>query len=321
MSHVIPHILPSRLPAGVSVVVPVYNAEQSLRILTDRLVKLLRETGKDFEILFVDDGSRDNSWNVIGALAASHPFVRGFQMMRNYGQHNALLCGIMRARYSVVVTMDDDLQNPPEEVPKLLAKLDSGLDVVYGVPERETHGLLRDLASQITKITLQRAMGAQTARHVSAFRAFRTQLRWAFENYRGSYVSIDVLLTWGTANFGMLHVKQAPRIAGTSSYTVGKLLTHALNMITGFTTIPLQFASIVGLVFTCFGLFVLCFVLLRYLLQGSMVPGFPFLASLITIFSGAQLFALGIFGEYLARIHLRTMDRPSYAVRSTTELP
>jgi glycosyltransferase involved in cell wall biosynthesis len=311
---------PDGLRPGLSVVVPVLNAERNLGELAHRLRTVLSAMGVDYEFIFVDDGSLDGSWILIDRLAQADKAVRGFRMMRNYGQHNALLCGIREARFSVTVTMDDDLQNPPEEIPKLMAAFDDSLDVVYGAADIEMHGLLRNLASQITKIALLKAMGAQTARHVSAFRAFRTEVRRAFENYSGPYVSIDVLLTWGAGRFGMVRVKHAPRLRGVSNYTVWKLLQHAMNMMTGFTTIPLQMATLMGLSLTIFGFLVFCLVLTRYLLEGDVAPGFPFLACIIAIFSGAQLFALGIFGEYLARIHLRTMDRPSYSVRSTTDV-
>lgn len=305
----------------ISVVVPVYNSEESLPLLVARLEPVLRSCAERFEILLVNDGSRDGSWRVIEQLAAAHPWVRGVNLMRNYGQHNTLLCGIRLARGDLVVTSDDDLQNPPEEIPKLVAKLAEGYDVVYGTPERQRHGLLRDLASLITKLTLQAAMGAQTARDVSAFRAFRTQLRGAFGDFRGPYVNIDVLLTWATSRFAAVRVRHDSRTLGASNYTIGKLMVHALNMMTGFSTLPLQVASMVGFACTLFGVLVLVYVVGRYFLQGGSVPGFPFLACIIAIFSGTQLFALGIIGEYLARIHFRTMERPSYAVRSSLEEP
>jgi undecaprenyl-phosphate 4-deoxy-4-formamido-L-arabinose transferase len=131
-------------------------------------------------------------------------------------------------------------------------------------------------------------------------------------------VSIDVLLTWCTTRFAAVPVRHEPRRRGVTNYTFRKLVTHAFNMMTGFSTLPLQLASVVGFVFTLFGLVVLVAVIGRYLIQGEKVPGFPFLASVIAIFSGAQLFALGIIGEYLARMHFRMMERPTYAVRSTT---
>jgi glycosyltransferase involved in cell wall biosynthesis len=303
----------------VSVIVPVYNSEGSLPLLVERLSQTL-EPGRELgELILVNDESRDGSWGVIQELAARHSWIRGFNLMRNYGQHNALLCGIRLARFPIVVTLDDDLQTPPEEIPKMLAKLAEGHDAVYGTPYRQTHGLFRDLASWFTKLALQSAMGAATARNVSAFRVFRTYLREAFANYSGPHVSIDVLLTWGTRKFDAISVRNDERTMGASNYTLGKLIRHAMNMMTGFSTLPLQLASFTGFAFTFFGLAVLAYVLGRYFIQGGSVPGFPFLASAIAIFSGAQLFALGIIGEYLARMHFRMMDRPSYAVLSSTE--
>jgi undecaprenyl-phosphate 4-deoxy-4-formamido-L-arabinose transferase len=230
-----------------------------------------------------------------------------------------VLCGVRAARGDVVVTVDDDLQHPPEEIPALLNRLNEGYDVVYGTPLEEQHGLMRDLASLITKLALRRIMGAATAQSVSAFRILRTPVREAFANYQGANVSLDVLLTWGTGRFSAVRVKHDRRKEGKSNYTIGKLITVALNLLTGFSTLPLRIASIVGFAFTLFGIGILCYVLTRYFAEGGSVPGFPFLASLTAIFSGAQLFALGIVGEYLARIYVRTMDRPTYAVRSTTE--
>lgn len=304
------------LPEGISVVVPVFHGEATLRPLCERLAAALAPRGAPFELILVDDGSRDGSWAEIERLAAREdlPLV-GVRLSRNYGQHNALLCGIRRARFAVTVTLDDDLQNPPEEVPKLLDALGPEVDVVYGTPERMTHGLGRNLASRLTKLALQHAMGAEVAARISAFRAFRTALRAGFEHYRGSFVSIDVLLTWSSTRFAAIAVRHEPRAQGRSGYTLRKLIAHALNMVTGFSVLPLQAASLAGFAFTLFGLVVLAFVVIRTLLEGAAVPGFAFLASLIAIFSGVQLCSLGLIGEYLARVHFRTQDRPVYVVR------
>ena len=177
--------------------------------------------------------------------------------------------------------------------------------------------MLRNIASRLTKIALASAMGAETARNVSAFRVFRTRLREGFQDYRSPSVSIDVLLTWSTTRFTAIKVRHAPRAAGTSGYTVGKLIRHAVDLMTGFSTLPLQIASVIGFVFVIFGVSILILVLINYLIRGAEVPGFTFLASMIAIFSGAQLFALGIFGEYLARMHFRSMDRPTYVIGET----
>ncbi len=300
----------------LSLVVPVYRSQDCLRELYRRVVAAMETIDLNFELLMVEDCGGDDSWAVITDLAAADPRVRGIQLARNYGQHNALLCGIRAAKGEIVVTLDDDLQNPPEEISALLAKLDEGCDVVYGTPFAETHGLLRDAASRITKLALQGTMGADTARSVSAFRAFRSRLRAAFDTYRSPTVNIDVLLTWGTTRFAAVPVRQDERQAGASGYTLRKLITHALNMMTGFSTLPLQMASVAGFVFAAIGFLILAYVVGRYLMAGDSVPGFPFLASIIAIFSGVQLFALGIFGEYLARMHFRTMERPPYLIVS-----
>jgi undecaprenyl-phosphate 4-deoxy-4-formamido-L-arabinose transferase len=269
------------------------------------------------EIILVNDGSRDRSWEIISELSSRLPTVRGLCLMRNYGQHNALLCGIRAAKYDVIVTMDDDLQHPPEEIPRLLARLCEGFDVVYGAPETVQHGLPRALASRITRLALSAAIGSEIAKNVSAFRVFRTRLREAFTDYQSPFVSIDVLLTWATTRFGAITVPFQPRHSGSSNYTFTKLVRHALDMMTGFSTVPLQLASLIGFSCTLFGIGVFLYVFVRYCLEGS-IPGFPFLASIIAIFSGAQLFALGVIGEYLARMHFRTMNRPVYFVRSVS---
>jgi glycosyltransferase involved in cell wall biosynthesis len=303
------------LQTGCSVVVPVFNSEGTLGDLARRIHEVFASAATAYELIFVNDGSRDRSWEVVRHLASANDAIIAINLMRNYGQHNALLCGIRQAQYGYVITLDDDLQHPPEEIPKLLATLEEGFDVVYGTPAHEQHGFWRDFGSRAMKYALQNAMGAEIARKISAFRAFRTELREAFKTYRGASVSIDVLLTWATTSFAAVVVTHEPRRIGASNYTYRKLLLHSFNMITGFSTLPLRIATYVGFVFSLTGLLILMYVVLRYLLQGDIAPGFPFLASIIAIFSGAQLFALGIMGEYLARMYVRMAEQPPYVVR------
>lgn len=301
---------------SLSVVIPVYRSEQIIPLLVQQLTAVLSDITDRYEIILVNDGSPDGSWEAIQRIIPAYPAICAINLMRNYGQHNALLAGIRSARYDIIVTMDDDLQHPPSEIPRLLEKLDEGYDVVYGTPQAMQHGVLRNLASRITKLALQSMMGAETARNISAFRAFRTEVRAAFDQYNSPSVNIDVLLTWATRRFSYIRVVHAPRAAGESNYTLGKLLAHTITMITGFSVWPLRMASMLGFALTLFGLGVLVYVLGRYLVLGYSVPGFPFLASVIAIFSGAQMFALGMIGEYIARIHFRTMDRPPYVIRA-----
>ena len=306
---------------NVSVVVPVYNSGSILSDLVARLSAVLAANYDTYELILVNDGSSDDSWDVICFLVANHPWIRGINFMRNYGQHNALLCGIRKARFEAIITMDDDLQHPPEEIPKLIEKLSEGFDVVYGPPIQQQHGLWRDMASFITKTSLKATIGADTAQMASAFRALRTQIREAFADYQGSFVSLDVLLTWGTTRFTSVPVRHDPRKAGVSNYTFWKLVNHAINMMTGFSPLPLQLASIIGFLFTVFGFIILLYVVSNFFIHGGSIPGFSFLACIIAIFSGVQLLMLGIFGEYLARVHFHSMDRPSSVIREIRETP
>jgi undecaprenyl-phosphate 4-deoxy-4-formamido-L-arabinose transferase len=269
-----------------------------------------------FELVLVNDGSRDRSWEVIQTLATRHSWIRGVNHMRNYGQHNAILTGIRLAQYELIVTMDDDLQNPPEEVPKLLAKLNEGHDVVYGTPEdRGGQTLRRYLASQVIRWVLSTAVSREVAQSISPFRVFRTVLRKAFAEYNSPNVSIDFLLTWATTRFAVAYVRHDARQFGTSTYTLRKLINHAINLLTGFTTWPLQIASVLGIVSAGFGILLLIYVIFNYLVSGSSVPGFAFIASMVSLFSGVQMFTIGVIGEYLARMYLRGMGRPASVIR------
>ena len=304
---------------SITVVVPVYNSEASLPELCSQLAQALPQVAAVFEVILVNDGSRDGSWRVIQSLARTHRWLRGVALTRNYGQHNALLCGIREAQYDVIVTMDDDLQHPPAEIRHLLAKMDEGYDVVYGSPKQREHRVWRNFGSHVVRWALKVAMGIRSARDVSAFRAFRAGLRPVFVDYHSPHISIDVLLSWATTRFTAVTVQHRPRQYGHSNYNVARLILTGFNMLTGYSTLPLQFASIVGFAVMLFGIGVLVYVVGRYVMLGHSVPGFPFLASIIAVFSGVQLFALGIIGEYLARMYFRTMDRPTYVIREQTE--
>jgi undecaprenyl-phosphate 4-deoxy-4-formamido-L-arabinose transferase len=235
--------------------------------------------------------------------------------MRNYGQHNATLCGVREARYEVTITMDQDLQHPPEEIPVLLEGLDNGFDVVYGAPKRLPQGFFRNLLTANIKCLLARVMGVPSVKNISAFRAFRTDLRNAFANFQSPTLIIDVLLSWGTTRFTSVQVG-IEKPEARSNYRFSALVKAAVLILTGYSTAPLRLASWVGFLMTIFGFGVFVYVVIVSFMEGS-VPGFPFLASIIALFSGAQLFALGIFGEYLARIFDRSMDRPAYVIHET----
>jgi glycosyltransferase involved in cell wall biosynthesis len=297
----------------ITVVVPVYRSEATLPDLVRELTCVLDKLTRQYEIILVNDGSPDGSWGVIQDLVKIDAHIRAIRLMRNYGQHNALLCGIRAAQYDVIITMDDDLQHPPAEIPKLLNKLAEGYDVVYGVPRKLPHSPWRNILSKYTKWAMASAMGIKNVRDLSAFRIFRTDLRKAFDDYQSPNLLLDVLLSWGTTRFTSVEVNHEPRRIGTSNYNVLKLFNQAMLMLTGFSTAPLRVASLIGFGFTVFGVLIFTYVLIYYLVFGAL-KGFTFIASIVSLFSGAQLFALGIIGEYLARMFNRSLERPTYVI-------
>lgn len=301
----------------VSVVVPVYRSVDTLPLLVARVHATL--SGRRHEIVLVDDGSPAETWEMIATLAANDPRVVGVRFGRNAGQHSALLAGVRAARHPLIVTIDDDLQNPPEHIPTLLHALTDDLDVVYGAPEKVAQRGWRRLSSAAIRTLMASALGAENAARMTSFRAFRTRLRDGFQADLGPSVSLDALLSWSTSRFGSVTVPHHERAEGASNYTFRRLMRFALDVATGYSAVPLQIAMALGLFTALFGFGVLVYVIGRALTTSHGVPGFPFLASIIAVFSGVQLITIGIIGEYLARMHFRIMRKPSYVIAERTD--
>lgn len=304
---------------GLSVVIPAYRSPGTLGRVCDELQLHVAPLVSELEVIFVDDGSGDGTWASIQELAARHPWVRGLTLLRNYGQHNALLAGLRQARLPLILTIDDDLQNPPDQVPTLLAALTDDVDLVYGTPTEERQSWWRNLASTATKRTMATALGPDVYPRPSAFRLFRRELVSAADTVSDPYISVDVLLSWATSRITDVPVRFREREAGQSGYTLKKLVRHALNMITGYSTRPLRWVSAFGLLIAVLGFALLAFVMLSYVMNGRHVAGFTFLAAALSLFSGVQLLSLGVVGEYIGRMHFRTMGKPPYVVRAMTK--
>ncbi|MFM8958144.1 MAG: glycosyltransferase [Actinomycetota bacterium] len=303
---------------AVSVVVPTYRSPQTLSRLVERICASSWFTS-DSEIVLVDDGNLDSTWKVIKDLATQNQRVLGIRLGRNSGQHAALLAGVRQAKKSIVVTLDDDLQNPPEEVPHLLAALTDDIDVVYGLPKKAKQSAWRNFSSVTSKWLMRYALGFLRATEISAFRAFRTNLRDSFDRDLGPGVSLDAVLNWATTRFGSVEVRHDSRAEGQSNYNFRKLLRFLLDTATGYSTVPLRFATSLGLVTVTLSLGILAWVLWRPLFTGESVPGFPFLAATIAIFSGVQLIVLGVLGQYIGRMHFRVMNKPTYTIADRTD--
>lgn len=303
----------------VSVVVPCYRSAATLRELVSDLMPVLESSTTAYEIILVVDGSPDDTWLVARDLAHTCGPVRALRLSRNYGQHNALIAGVREARYATTVTMDDDLQHPPSEVPKLLEALTADVDLVYGVPVEEQHGFARSLASRSVKAAMSRGLKVQSAKDISAFRAFRTYLRDGFDGLTGPHASVDVALSWSTTKMRAVTVRMDQRQEGASNYTTRALLRHTAHMILGYSTLPLRLVTLMGLACGVLGVVLLCVILVKFFRGDTTVAGFTTIASMVAIFSGAQMLAIGIMGEYVGRVHAHNSGRPTYIIRDKVD--
>jgi glycosyltransferase involved in cell wall biosynthesis len=308
-----------RRDTGISVVIPAYKSAATLPELVRELHRCVQPLVDHFEIVIVDDGSGDDTWATIEQLAASDSSVRGLQLLRNYGQHNALLAGIREARQPLVLTMDDDLQHPPGEVATLLEALRPEVDLVYGRPTQERQSPMRNMASRFSKWAMATSLGPDVYPRSGAFRLFRRQLVAASSEVHDPSLSIDVLLSWATNRIVDVPVEHHDRTVGRSGYSLTRLLRHMANMVTGYSTRPLRLVSMFGVITAFLGFALLLYVLVRFVVSGSDVAGFTFLAATVTLFSGVQLLSLGVLGEYLSRVHFRSMGKPVYVIRRSTD--
>ena len=302
----------------ISVVIPCYRSSRTLPELIERLMPVLESIAERYEIILVVDGSPDDTWEVARALAADVPTVEAIRLSRNYGQHSAILAGVRAARFDTIITMDDDLQHRPEEIPALIDAFTPDLDLVYGVPLEEEHGFVRSFASRSVKAAMTRGLGISNARSISAFRVFRTRLRQGFVALDGPHVSLDVALSWTTTRVGSTTVRMDARAEGRSNYSFRQLLRHAADMLLGYSTAPLRLVGYLGLVCGTLGVVLLTMVLWQFFTGATTVQGFTTLASMVAVFSGAQMIAIGIVGEYVARVHMKNMGRPTYVIRERT---
>ena len=299
----------------LSVVIPVYRSRETIAPLVERLLAVVRQVPVTAEFILVNDGSPDDTWSVVHQVQQAHPHeVLAINLMRNFGQHNALMCGFRHARGEYVVTMDDDLQNPPEEIPKLLQYIrQTGLDLVYGQYAGKQHASWRNLGSLVVNAFYRLVFN--TTRTVTAFRIMRRPLVRSILTYDLNFTYIDGLLAWNTQRVGEVLVDHQPRTTGRSGYSLGKLLSLSLNLFTNFSLLPLQLVSALGFFVACCGILGAMFFLLRFLMADITVPGFASLIIAILVLGGLQLLSLGMIGEYLGRLHLNVNRKPQYTIR------
>jgi len=304
----------------LSVVVPVYNEEENLRDLHRRIGAALAGLGRSYELLYVDDGSRDGSLRVLEAIQAEDPGrVRIIELLRNFGQHAAVFAGFSHARGEVIVTLDADLQNPPEEIPTLLRKIDEGYDVVGGYRKEREDSWFRRAASRVVNRLTARATGVVMRDYGCMLRAYRRPIVEAMVNTSEIATFIPALANTFARDVAEVEVAHAPRMRGQSKYSIRRLLRLNFDLMTGFSTLPLQFISWFGALLAIVGFGFGMFLFIRRLIHGPEVEGVFTLFAILFAFLGVQLFCLGLMGEYVGRIYSEVRHRPRFLIRRVRE--
>jgi undecaprenyl-phosphate 4-deoxy-4-formamido-L-arabinose transferase len=299
----------------ITVVVPVLNGEGTLRELFLRTRDVLSAINLNFEIIFVDDGSTDNSWQIIRELRVEFAqCVRGFRLARNSGQQAATICGLQRARGNWVLTIDDDLQLLPEEIPKLWNRAhEEQVDVVYGTYPAPKHGFLHNLGSRLFYALMRRL--APDVSVASSFRLIRREILQSFPSGLGPWVFVDPILAWLTSDIAIVNVRHEKRRDGRSGYSFFKLINMAVTVLVIYSTFPLRimiwFGLLSAVISYCLGIY---YLLLK--LTTSVAVGFSALIVTMTFGFGVILLSLGILGIYISRIYIMGTGQPGYTVKT-----
>ena len=303
----------------ITIVIPVYNEQGNLPRLFERLYPVMERMGKSFEIIFTDDGSRDRSLEILRGFAADHPQVRVIEFNGNFGQHMAILAAFEVSRGEYVVTLDADLQNPPEEIPKLVAEMEKGHDAVGSVRQKRQDTIFRRSASLMVNIMTRKMTGMKMTDYGCMLRGYRRNVVDNINRCQEATTFIPALGQTFAANPSEVEVAHAERAEGESKYSVYKLIRLNFDLMTGFSVVPLQLFALLGVLMSLFAVGFSLFLLVRRFLVGAEVEGVFTLFAILFFFVGAIMFGIGIMGEYVGRIYQEVRRRPRYVVRKIHE--
>jgi len=303
----------------VSVVIPVFNEELVLHEFYPRLKKEAESWGKSYELLFVDDGSSDNSFELICKWKKIDSNIRVVKFTRNFGQQAAVLAGFRESRGNIVVQIDSDLQNPPEEIKRLLGAFTDEVDLVVTIPRQRRDSALRILGSRVLHSLAQALFGNRFKLNLSSFRAMRRSVIEKIYQCQDRSRYMAVLMSWMAVPTVHVEVDHHLRKMGQTKYGVLPLLRLTWDLITGYSNFPLRLVTYLGLLGAGVGFAIMMFLLYQRLVAGILIEGFVVLSAVFSFFAGVQLLSIGFLGEYLGRVHLKIQNRPEYIVHKVID--
>jgi len=301
-----------------SVVIPVYNSATMLEELHGRLTNTMQDLGKPYEIIFVEDCGPDHAWDVLERLAAADEHTTAIQLMHNSGQSSATLCGMANADGQFIITMDDDLQHPPEELPLLIDAMNPNYDVVMGVPREKQHPLFRRLGSSFIHFLNCRMLGKDRSLRFTSFRVIRRPVVEGLLSLRTLSPALGPMLNSITRRIGNVVVQHHARKEGRSGFTVRRIFQQTMSNLVGYSMLPLRVLAIAGIVGISCSIALALVLLVRYMMGDITVPGWTSTALLLVVLSGFNFFAFAVLGEYVLRILQQVNWTPQYLVRNKT---
>ena len=302
----------------LSIVIPVYNSENILDELINQIKSEIKEKlslFKEFEIILVNDNSADNSWNKIKEISSNQKNIVGINLSKNFGQHNALMAGIKNSRGDFLITMDDDLQHPPSYIIDIINKLSEGFDVCYTKYQNNKYSFLKKLGSAINDRIANIVLDKPKNIYLSSFRGIKRNVANELKKFDGPYVYLDGIILNVTSNIGSINIKHNKRLKGNSGYSFKKLFSLWLKVFTNSSIFPLRMASVTGFIITIVSLFFAVLLIIFKIKNPEIPQGWTSVATFIFFFSGVQLLALGIIGEYIGRIFINLNQKPQYIIR------
>ncbi|GAV20303.1 dolichol-phosphate mannosyltransferase [Mariprofundus micogutta] len=304
----------------ISIVVPVYRSEPILPKLVDAVLKSMTDEklADHFELILVNDCSPDNSWEVISKLANEHEYVKGINLRRNFGQHNATMAGLNHVSGDIVVIMDDDLQHPPEVIGKMITAISDGYDVCYTRYKNRKHPLWKKLGSQFNDWASTKFLGKPRGLYLSSFKAIRREVVEEVIKYDGPYAYVDGLILDVTRSITAIDIEHQARLEGEGNYSLLSSISLWMKMATSFSVSPLRFASFMGFALALLSLVMIAIIFIQKILHPEMPAGWASLIATILFIGGVQTLCIGMIGEYLGRTYLKLNGKPQYTVAGLT---